>query len=154
MGGRVGRGAPYRTVSRPGTEANIFALGPLHPLQKYNDSQYRELQRSVKRFVNERSYYVSRALHVNHFLREYDNYIKRPNWAWTVNRALLFRALHAHFVGFYVLCFVGKVYLWPRIGLLSLGEAVWDEPAHTLACGLWKRPRSFLIGSHYRDNNS
>ena len=46
-----------------------------------------------------------------------------------VDRALLFRVLHAHFVGFYVLCFVGKVYPWPRIGLLSLGEAVWDEPA-------------------------
>ena len=46
-----------------------------------------------------------------------------------VDRALLFRALHAHFVGFYVLYFVGKVYLWPRISLLSLEEAVWDEPA-------------------------
>ena len=47
VGGRVGRDAPYRTVSRPGNETNIFALqGPLHPLRKYNDSQYRELQRS------------------------------------------------------------------------------------------------------------
>ena len=45
-----------------------------------------------------------------------------------VDRVLLFCALHAHFVGFYVLCFVGKVYPWPRIGLLSLGEAIWDEP--------------------------
>ena len=43
----VGRGTPYRTVLRPGNEANIFALqGPLHPLRKYNDSQYRELQQS------------------------------------------------------------------------------------------------------------
>ena len=50
-----------------------------------------------------------------------------------VDRALLFRALHAHFVGFYVLCFVGKVYPWPRIGLLSLGEAVWDEPAQYIS---------------------
>ena len=57
----------------------------------------------------------------------------RPNWARTVDRALLFRALHAHFVGFYVLCFVGKVYPWPRIGLLSLGEAVWDEPAQYIS---------------------
>ena len=70
-----------------------------------------------------------------------------------VDRALLFRALHARFVGLYVLCFVGEVYPWPRIGLLSLGEAVWDEPAqYTLACGLRKRPGSFLIGSHYRDS--
>ena len=45
--GRSRRSVPYRTVSRPGNETNIFASqGPLHPLQKYNDSQYRELQRS------------------------------------------------------------------------------------------------------------
>ena len=50
-----------------------------------------------------------------------------------VDRALLFRALRAHFVGFYVLCFVGEVYPWPRIGLLSLGEAVWDEPAQYIS---------------------
>ena len=69
-----------------------------------------------------------------------------------VDRALLFRALHAHFVGFYVLCFVGKVYPWPRIGLLSLGEAFGMSRPNTLACGLRKRPGSFLIGSHYRDS--
>ena len=69
-----------------------------------------------------------------------------------VDRALLFRALHAHFVGFYVLCFVGKVYPWPRIGLLSLGEAFGTSRPNTLACGLRKRPGSFLIGSHYRDS--
>ena len=39
-----------------------------------------------------------------------------------IDRALLF-----------VLCFVGKVYPWPRIGLLSLGEAVWDEPAQYIS---------------------
>ena len=50
-----------------------------------------------------------------------------------VDCALLFHALHAHFVGFYVLRFVGKVYPWPRIGLLSLGEAVWDEPAQYIS---------------------
>ena len=50
-----------------------------------------------------------------------------------VDRALLFRALHAHFVGFYVLYFVGKVYPWPRIGLLSLGEAVWDKQAQYIS---------------------
>ena len=50
-----------------------------------------------------------------------------------VDRVLLFCALHAHFVGFYVLCFVGKVYPWPRIGLLSLGEAIWDEPAQYIS---------------------
>ena len=50
-----------------------------------------------------------------------------------VDRILLFRVLYAHFVGFYVLCFVGKVYPWPRIGLLSLGEAVWDEPAQYIS---------------------
>ena len=50
-----------------------------------------------------------------------------------VDRALLFRALHAHFVDLYVLCFVGKVYPRPRIGLLSLGEAVWDEPAQYIS---------------------
>ena len=50
-----------------------------------------------------------------------------------VDRALLFRVLHAHFVGFYMLCFVGKVYPWPRIDLLSLGEAVWDEPAQYIS---------------------
>ena len=33
----------------------------------------------------------------------------------------------------YVLWFVGKVYPWPRIGLLSLGEAVWDEPAQYIS---------------------
>ena len=60
-------------------------------------------------------------------------YIKRPNRVLMVDRALLFRALHAHFVGFYVLCFVGKVYPWPRIGLLSLGEAVWDKPAQYIS---------------------
>ena len=69
-----------------------------------------------------------------------------------VDRALLFRALHAHFVGFYVLCFVGKVYPWPRNGLLSLGEAFGTSRPNTLACGLRKRPGSFLIGSHYRDS--
>ena len=69
-----------------------------------------------------------------------------------VDRALLFRALHAHFVDFYVLCFVGKVYPRPRIGLLSLGEAVWDEPAQYISMRLRKRPGSFLIGSHYRDS--
>ena len=50
-----------------------------------------------------------------------------------VNRALLFRALNAHFVGFYVLCFVGEVYPGSHIGLLSLGEAVWDEPAQYIS---------------------
>ena len=50
-----------------------------------------------------------------------------------VGRALLFRALHAHFVGFCVLYFVGEVYPWPRIDLLSLGEAVWDEPAQYIS---------------------
>ena len=50
-----------------------------------------------------------------------------------VGRALLFRALHAHFVGFYVPYFVGEVYPWPRIGLLSLGGTVWDEPAQYIS---------------------
>ena len=60
-------------------------------------------------------------------------YIKRRNRVLMVDRVLLFRALHAHFVDFYVLCFVGKVYPWPRIGLLSLGEAVWNEPAQYIS---------------------
>ena len=59
-----------------------------------------------------------------------------------VDRVLLFRTLHAHFVGFYVLCFVGKVYPWPRIGLLSLGEAVWDEPAQYISM----RPVTAIFG--------
>ena len=45
------------------------------------------------------------------------------------------------------MCYVGLVYPRPRFGLLSHGEAVRDEPAqYTLACGLRKRPWSFLMG--------
>ena len=66
----------------------------------------------------------------------------------TVNCALLFCALQADFVNFSVVCYVGLVYPRPHFGLLSRGEAVRDEPAqYTLACGLRKRPRSFLMGS-------
>ena len=44
-------------------------------------------------------------------------------------------------------------YPWPRIGLLSLGEAVLDESAQYISMrGLRKPPGSFLIGSHYRDS--
>ena len=60
-----------------------------------------------------------------------------------VDRALLFRALHAHFVGFYVLYFVGKVYPWPRIGLLPLGEAVWDEPAQYIS--MWAPEKTQVV---------
>ena len=67
-----------------------------------------------------------------------------------VDRALLFRVLHSHFVGFYVLRFVGKVYPRPCIGLLSLGEAIWDEPAQYISMRALET--SFLIGSHYRDS--
>ena len=68
-----------------------------------------------------------------------------------VDRVLLFRALHAHIVGFYVLCFVGKVYPWPRISLLSLREAVWDEPAQYISMRAPETTRGSL-GSHYRDS--
>ena len=59
--------------------------------------------------------------------------IKRPNRVLMVNSALLFCVLHAHFVSFYVLCFVGKVYPWPHMGFLSLGEAVSDELAQYIS---------------------
>ena len=54
----------------------------------------------------------------------------------TVDRALLFCALQADFADFSVVCFVGLVYPLPHFGLLSRGEAVRDEQAHVLACGL------------------
>ena len=66
-------------------------------------------------------------------IRFYNYVMYRSAHARSVDHVLLFRALYAHFVGFYVLCFVGKVYPWPRIGLLSLGEAVWDEPAQYIS---------------------
>ena len=106
--------------------------------------------------LQELSCYVSWVMHVKRFCANMNNiyYYYEKNKPGPDGRPKLFSSARSRLTSRVPPCCASLVRSIHRLisALLPVGRPFGMSRPNTLACGLRKRPGSFLIGSHYRDS--